>query len=107
VNEEKKQQVFQMSDGRSSPEIAKLAKIDPSTVRDYWKEWASVGLMEIHPDFKKRYHRVFSLEDVGIEPPETVTGQPTEQESQERPSQESSGLEKFTKAAEEGNPQDG
>ena len=62
-----KKMVYELSNGLSSPEIAQIVKIDPTTVRDYWKNWAALGIVEIHPDFKKRYRRIFSLNEVGIE----------------------------------------
>jgi len=61
--------VYELSDGLSSPEIAQIAKIDPSTIRDYWKDWAVLGIVEIHPEYKKRYRRLFSLKEVGIKVP--------------------------------------
>lgn len=61
--------VYESSNGLSSPEIAQIAGVDPTTVRDYWKAWAILGIVEIHPDFRKRYRRMFSLKDVGIEVP--------------------------------------
>ena len=70
LNDESKRLVFHLSDGRSSPEIAKIAKVSSQTVRNYWKVWAVDGIADIHPDYKKRYVKVFSLEEFGIEPPE-------------------------------------
>ena len=62
--------IYHLSDGGSSPQIAKKVKIDSSTVRDYWKKWSKKGLMEIHPEYKKRYRKIFTLEEIGIEPPD-------------------------------------
>lgn len=70
LNDESKRLVFHLSDGRGSPKIAKIAKVDPTTVRKYWKTWAVEGIADIHPDYKKRYVKLFSLEEFGIEPPE-------------------------------------
>jgi hypothetical protein len=38
--------------------------------RDWWKKWARRGLTEIHPNYQKRYRKVFPLGDFGIEVPE-------------------------------------
>jgi len=62
--------IYELSDGKSSPEIAKIAGVTSPTVRNYWRKWNKMGIMEIHPDYKKRYRKVFPLEEVGIEPPE-------------------------------------
>jgi len=73
-----KKLIYEFSDGRSSPAIARTVGVDPSTVRDYWKAWAVLGIVEIQPEYKKRYHRTFSLKEVGIEvpslgvPPDTI-----------------------------------
>lgn len=69
LNTDTKKIVYESSNGLSSPEIAQIAGIAPHTVRDYWKDWAVLGIVEIHPDFKKRYRRMFSLKEVGIELP--------------------------------------
>ncbi|MHA1828345.1 MAG: hypothetical protein ACTSX6_06825 [Candidatus Heimdallarchaeaceae archaeon] len=63
--------IYELSDGESSPKIAKKAGIDPSTVRDYWKKWADAGIMEICPNYKRRCCKIFTLSELGIEVPET------------------------------------
>lgn len=63
--------VYELSNGNSSPFIAKKAGIDSSTVRDYWQKWAEKGMMEICSDYKRRYCRVLSLKELGIEVPDT------------------------------------
>lgn len=97
VNDEKKQMIYQLSDGKSSPEVAEVAKVTSQTVRNYWKLWASVGLMEIYPAYKNRYHRIFSVEDVGIESPETQESPPAKQEQKGEAKERPGGLEVFTK----------
>ena len=69
-----KKLVYELSDGRSSPDISQETGVDESTIRDYWKAWAYLGLVEIHPDYKKRYRKLFSLSELGIEVPKTRTG---------------------------------
>ena len=70
---------YESSDGISSPKIAKIAEVDPTTVRDYWKDWDVLGLVENHPDYKKRYCRVFSLKEVGIKVPKVKETVETEE----------------------------
>lgn len=70
LNTDTKKLVYELSDGISSPKIAKIAGADSSTVRDYWRDWAILGIVEIHPEYKRRYRRIFSLKEVGIEVPE-------------------------------------
>jgi transposase len=70
LDDDTKKLIYHLSNGESSPKIAKTVKVDPSLVRYYWKKWAKKGIMEIHPNYKRRYRKVFSLEEVGIEVPE-------------------------------------
>ena len=70
LDNDAKKLIYELSDGRSSPKIAEIAGVAPPTVRDYWRDWTVLGIVEIHPDYKRRYHRIFSLEEVGIEVPE-------------------------------------
>lgn len=65
-----KKLIYELSDGRSSPAIARIAGVSSHTVRDYWKDWFVLGIVEVHPDYKKRCHRVFSLKEVGVEVPQ-------------------------------------
>jgi hypothetical protein len=76
--------IYESSDGLSSPEIAQLVGVDPKTVRDYWKDWGVLGIVEIHPEFKKRYRRVFSLREVGIEIPQCNQKQEQKETLQEK-----------------------
>lgn len=70
LDNDAKRLIYELSDGKSSPEIAKIVRTDPSTVRDYWRNWAVLGIAEIHPGYKRRYQRIFSLKELGIEIPE-------------------------------------
>jgi len=76
-----KKLVYELSNGISSPRIAKIVGVDPTTVRDYWKDWAVLGIVEIHPNYKKRYCRVFSLKEVGIEVSEAKQNAETRKET--------------------------
>ncbi|MDD2665531.1 MAG: hypothetical protein PHD13_01935 [Methanocellales archaeon] len=71
LDDDTKKIIYELSDGESSPKIAGMAKTAPQTVRRYWYKWSRMGLMEIHPSHKKRFRKVFSLEDCGMEVPET------------------------------------
>ena len=60
--------IYHNSDGRDSREIANLAGVSHGTVVNYWKKWASLGLVEpIRVRGGERYRRVFSLPEFGIE----------------------------------------
>jgi len=82
LDDNAKKLIYELSDGKSSPEIAKIANVTPMTVRNYWKKWSKMGIMEIHPDYKKRYRKVFSLEEVGIEVPGLEKVEPVEKEEE-------------------------
>lgn len=58
---------YHYSDGRGSAEVAKLVGVSDFTVRNYWKKWATLGLVIPSEKFKGRYERTLSLEDLGIE----------------------------------------
>ena len=66
--------VYDLSDGKSSPFIASTVGIDPSTVRDYWRKWADAGMMEVCPKYKRRFCKLFSLGELGIEMPDSTKG---------------------------------
>jgi Fic family protein len=69
LDTDSKKLVYEYSNGMSSPEIEQITGVDETTVRDYWKEWAHLGLVELHSDYKKRYYRIFSLSEFGVEIP--------------------------------------
>ena len=74
--------VYELSDGRSSPSIARIVRIDPSTVREYWHKWARDGMMELCPGYRRRYCRIFSLGELGIEVPD-IEAQVSEESEEE------------------------
>lgn len=78
-----KKLIYEFSDGRSSPAIAGIVGVSSPTVRDYWKDWAVLGIVEIHPEYKKRYHRIFSLKEVGIEVPQVTEHVGTSEQTDE------------------------
>jgi hypothetical protein len=71
-SDEKKKLVYDNSNGISSDDIEKLlnGKVSDMSVRNWWKGWARMGLMELHPNYKKRYIKIFNLEDFGIDVPD-------------------------------------
>lgn len=66
--------VYELSDGRSSPEIAKEIDVTDKTIRDWWKKWVKRRIAEVHPNYSKRIRKVFSLGDFGIEVPKVNKG---------------------------------
>lgn len=73
-SDEKKRLVYSLSDGRSSDDIEKMLnkRVSDVSIRNWWKSWAKMGIMELHPDYKKRYIKLFNLEDFGIELPDNT-----------------------------------
>lgn len=67
---EKEKIAYHYTDGRSSREIAKLADVSLSTVANWWKTWAKVGIVElVNVRRGKRAKRIFSLEEFDIKIP--------------------------------------
>lgn len=66
--------VYELSDGRSSPDIAKEVDVTDKTIRDWWKKWVKRRIAEVHPNYSKRIRKVFSLGDFGIEVPKVNKG---------------------------------
>jgi len=77
LDSEIKTVIYHLSDGnKGSIEIANFVKISDQTVRNYWKIWAKLAIVEpIRVRGGERYKKVFDLEDFGIEIPKIV--QPT------------------------------
>lgn len=60
---------YQLSDGRSSIEVAKACNLSPMTITNYWRRWFTLGIAQPSKKYKGRFERIFSLEDLGIEVP--------------------------------------
>ena len=60
---------YQLSDGRSSTEVAKACNLSPMTITNYWRRWFTLGIAQPSKKYKGRFERIFSLEDLGIEVP--------------------------------------
>ena len=65
---------YQLSDGRSSAEVAKACDVSGMTVTTYWKRWFTLGIAQPSNRYKGRFERTFSLEDFGIEIPSIEVG---------------------------------
>ena len=76
--------IYELSDGtRSTRELARVTGIGSNaTIAAYWKKWSKVGIVEPSPNYRGRYQRICSLEDVGLTvppiPQPSVAPQPTE-----------------------------
>ena len=84
LDSDQKKLVYHLSDGgKSSLEIAQQSGVSDFTVRNYWKQWSKVGIVEaLKVGRGDRYKKAFDLEDFGMEIPQgkTVTQhKPTEQ----------------------------
>lgn len=82
LDSDTKKLIYELSDGRSSSEIARTAMVSAQTVRNYWREWAVLGIAETHPDYARRYHRIFSLMEVGINVPDIAGDETTTKEGE-------------------------
>jgi len=60
---------YQFSDGRSSDKIGEVCGVSGMTVTNYWRRWFTLGIAEPSKNYKGRFERTFSLEDLGIEVP--------------------------------------
>ncbi len=79
-----KRLIYQLSDGKKgSIEIAKVTGVSDWTVRNYWRIWSHVGLVEpLRAGGGNRFRRAFDLEDFGIEVPKGATVEQSGSESQ-------------------------
>lgn len=61
--------IYHLSDGRSSEEIAKTVGISSQTVRNYWRSWYTAGVVFPSRLYKGRFEKIVNLEDLGISLP--------------------------------------
>ncbi|MDG6913709.1 MAG: hypothetical protein JRN34_04995 [Nitrososphaerota archaeon] len=68
-----KKLIYHLSDGsRGSVDIAKAVGVSDWTVRNYWRLWSKVGLVEpLKSGRGDRFRRSFDLGDFGVEIPKT------------------------------------
>lgn len=74
---------YHFSDGgRGSQEVAKFAGVSHVTVTNWWKLWSRSGIAEMMSVMGgNRAKRTFSLEDFGIEVPQTKEIKPEKKEA--------------------------
>jgi hypothetical protein len=70
LKSEKERLTYQLSDGKSTTEIAKIVGVSGMTVYNYWQRWSKIGIVEPFEGYKGRYRRSFSLDDFGIDLPQ-------------------------------------
>ena len=64
--------VFELSNGiRSANEISTQSGIPKSTITGYWRKWAKSGIVEESEKFSGRMKHLISLDDAGINVPES------------------------------------
>ena len=72
LRDEKTKLIYHLSNGNmSTREIAKKTGVSHETVRNYWKRWSKIPIVEpTTVKGKTRYRKMFQLEDFGIEVPD-------------------------------------
>jgi len=67
LNTDDKKIVYQLSDGKSKPEIAKMSQVSADTVKSYWRNWRKVGITKSQSfSGGPRQIRLFDLEDFNL-----------------------------------------
>lgn len=75
LDSDPKKIIYHLSDGeKGSAEIAIAAGVSDWTVRNYWKSWNKMGIVEpLQAGSGQRYKKSFEIEDFGIEVPKIAT----------------------------------
>lgn len=75
LDNDQKKLVYHLSDGNNgSVEIAQQSGVSDFTVRNYWKQWSKLGIVEaIKVRRGDRYRKTFDLEDFGVDIPQART----------------------------------
>jgi len=60
-------QIYELSDGRSQPEIAREAGVSQPTVSSRWKGWRSLGIVYELPEQQGRCRHLASLRSLGLD----------------------------------------
>jgi Fic family protein len=86
LDNDQKKLVYHLSDGNNGcVEIAQQSGVSDFTVRNYWKQWSKLGIVEaIKVRRGDRYKKSFDLEDFGMEIPQRTQPNSTEPEGEER-----------------------
>lgn len=80
---------YQYSDGRSSRDVAKVAKVRYDTVVKWWRKWHTLGIVEpMQVQRGMRYRRSFSLEDFDIKVPQLQKEKTTPEENKSKEEKE-------------------
>lgn len=88
LNNDQLRLAYQLSDGRSSTEVANACGVSDMTITNWWKRWFTLGIAQPSRKYKRRFERAFSLEDLGIKVP-SIKGRP-KIEAGEQPSSDES-----------------
>jgi hypothetical protein len=66
--------VYHLSDGNTgSVRIAAAVKLSDWTIRNYWKSWSKLGIVEaVKMTAGERYRKAFDMEDFGIDIPKAT-----------------------------------
>lgn len=93
LDSEVKKTIYHLSDGnRSSAEISATVRLSDQTIRNYWKSWSKLGIVEaLKMRGGERYKKAFDIEDFGIEIPRMM---PSAVETPKAESQEEGKSEK-------------
>jgi hypothetical protein len=86
LDNDQKKLVYHLSDGNNgSVEIAQQSGVSDFTVRNYWKQWSKLGIVEaIKVRRGDRFKKAFDLEDFGMNIPQARTAtQPSSAEQAE------------------------
>lgn len=72
LDTEQKKLIYHLSDGsKGSVEIAQQGGVSDFTVRNYWKQWSKLGIVEAMKVGRgDRFKKTFDLEDFGMEIPQ-------------------------------------
>jgi len=67
-----KRRIYNLSDGeKSSHQVVeelekKGLKVSDQTVRNYWKNWSSIGIVVQSDKHEARYKKIINLDEIGI-----------------------------------------
>ena len=72
LDSDQKKLIYHLSDGnKGSPDIGQQSGVSDFTVRNYWKQWSKLGIVEaIKVGRGDRFKKTFDLEDFGMDIPQ-------------------------------------
>jgi DNA-binding CsgD family transcriptional regulator len=71
LKSDKEKVAYQLSNGLPSTDIGKACGVSDQTIRNYWKRWYALGIVQQSRKYERRFERAFSLDDFDIEVPTT------------------------------------